>query len=250
MPATRTRTNRYPGRCCRCGSEVAAEAGEMARSDGRWLVWHRDGECVPMAPAPAPVATPPLGIHYLPATETVIRVRLSRQGRAYAQTMNRTVLTETGRATWDYAGRRPFATLSADTLVDEETARKIGGTLRFCVNCGRGLRVRESVERGIGPVCWRRIRANHAAAHETLADVYVAEAAEINDDNSDPDDDAEQARIRPSASGHMPTTYCDPQGEYRPVPTREQWFDMTNAMDREELDAFEAATGLTLADCR
>lgn len=41
-----------------------------------------------------------------------------------------------------------------------------------CRVCGRLLTVKESVERGIGPVCWARIQRNH-----TLED-YPEEADE------------------------------------------------------------------------
>lgn len=66
-PATGTtsrpeRTNRYPGKCIRCGGQVAAEAGLLVKDNSAtrgsaWGVEHRHGQC-PAAPDHVPETTP------------------------------------------------------------------------------------------------------------------------------------------------------------------------------------------------
>ena len=38
--------NRYPGRCIRCGGQIAVGSGQVERVDGVWLLSHQ-GECPP-----------------------------------------------------------------------------------------------------------------------------------------------------------------------------------------------------------
>jgi Family of unknown function (DUF6011) len=40
------RSNRYPGRCIKCGHEVAANAGYLTGGPGNWGAEHLDGECL------------------------------------------------------------------------------------------------------------------------------------------------------------------------------------------------------------
>jgi hypothetical protein len=116
--------------------------------------------------AAAPVPDPPVGTHVLNLDNgevEIYRVGTRRRSRyLVAHRMDRVRLTATGRARWVYAGRQPFSRLSEATLLTEEAARRIGARLGFCANCGRALTAELSVDRGIGPVCFRRIREYRA----------------------------------------------------------------------------------------
>jgi hypothetical protein len=184
-------------------------------------------------PAPARRVDPPMGTHVVTTDGacsvelTIYRVARTRRGRGYVaawrlDTVNRTA---TGRPRWRYCGTRPLAMLSADTLLTEAQARDIGARFGFCANCGRLLTADRSVDRGIGPVCFRRIREAQArrfdvstaesdeirtelaaridrarqaaqltAEAEALA-ALTAETYDLTDDNTDPDDDAEQRQM-------------------------------------------------------
>lgn len=202
-----------------------------SRFVGAWMFRPARETGAETAATPTPV--PPMGTHVLDADTDrpqVYRVTRSRRGRGYPQAhrLDITRRTATGRARWIYAGRSPFARLSADTLLTEAQARQIGARLGFCANCGRALTADVSVDRGIGPVCFRRIgeyrRAALLAARDAIArddteirselaaridrarhaaESMIAETeyhrsqfdldAELEDDNSDPEDDAAQA---------------------------------------------------------
>jgi len=38
-------TNKYPGRCTKCGGQVGVAQGIVDNSTGKWRLYHRDGEC-------------------------------------------------------------------------------------------------------------------------------------------------------------------------------------------------------------
>jgi hypothetical protein len=77
-------------------------------------------------------------------------------------------LTASGRARWRARGRAytqaqqerlsyRFPTFNVGTLMTPERVAEFGVTHGFCGICGRHLTVTVSVERGVGPVCWRRV---------------------------------------------------------------------------------------------
>jgi hypothetical protein len=45
------RTNQYAAPCSKCRSTVAARTGLLSKPNGRWIVTHREGDCVTAAPA-------------------------------------------------------------------------------------------------------------------------------------------------------------------------------------------------------
>lgn len=51
-PARGLPINKYPGNCVNCGARVAAEAGLREKRDDKWVVFHREGGCPEVAPAP------------------------------------------------------------------------------------------------------------------------------------------------------------------------------------------------------
>lgn len=114
--------------------------------------------------------TSPLGTHVInfgTSDQRIYRVTQPRNRSylaVYRLDMNRR--TRTGRARWIYAGRANSligdSRLTAATLLTEDQARAIGARLGFCANCGRTLTADQSVDRGIGPVCWARIRQYQA----------------------------------------------------------------------------------------
>ena len=48
-----------------------------------------------------------------------------------------------------------------------------------CRRCGKELSAKESVVRGIGPVCWARIRAQEAALERTMESLFKEGSMEI-----------------------------------------------------------------------
>lgn len=100
-------------------------------------------------------------------------------------------LTATGRASWRFRARayvtqdrarfgRRLPAFSETTLVTAEGLAEFGAAHGFCAICGRTLTVTESVARGVGPVCWRRVgeyRERIAAATAAMAEIGEASPA-------------------------------------------------------------------------
>lgn len=123
-----------------------------------------DNTWTPPAPQMIPVGTHV--INYGSDDQQIYRVTTPRN-RSYlaAYRLDPRRRTRTGRARWIYAGRAASmrsVQFSAETLLTEDQARTIGARLGFCANCGRALTADVSVDRGIGPVCFRRIREYRA----------------------------------------------------------------------------------------
>jgi len=84
----------------------------------------------------------------------VFKVRASRSsGHLYAM-----VLTDNG----DHSGSFEYAPGAMRKILPEhrmslEDASQFGHTFHFCVCCGRQLTKKESIERGIGPICASKI---------------------------------------------------------------------------------------------
>lgn len=97
--------------------------------------------------------TPPEGFHY--ADGTIYKVQRSQGGNLYAKEL--TTPTDGGKGHFEYAGQRPFARLSADTVLTAEQAAAYGHAHGICGICGATLTDPDSVERGIGPVCATRL---------------------------------------------------------------------------------------------
>lgn len=122
-----------------------------------------DRRNAPVAAAANPVTEP--GIYR--DGDTVYKVQRSRQsGNLYAKVL-RDLNPGQGdrlnddndrvRFEFEYAPGAVFR-LTADMRMTEADARDFGLRYGVCANCGRHLKVAESVERGIGPVCIKWFR--------------------------------------------------------------------------------------------
>lgn len=90
----------------------------------------------------------------------VYRVLTSREsGHRYAK---RLVPTDHGKARWEYAPGIAHR-LDPGQLMTPEQAAEFGARFGVCGRCGRTLTADKSIERAIGPVCWKAIRGQVAA---------------------------------------------------------------------------------------
>lgn len=97
---------------------------------------------------------PPVAIHFLDGT--VYKIQQSRtSGRLYAKKLVPRGEGEKGE--WVYDARKAFGRLSEDTVMTLEQAEEFGHRYGICGICGATLENEQSVERGIGPVCFRRL---------------------------------------------------------------------------------------------
>ena len=110
---------------------------------------------------------------YYFANDAVYKVRTSKTGNRYA-----TVLVKRGnRGAWDY---QPGAIkhLTAEHAITVEQAAEYGHLHGFCAICGKTLTDPASVERGIGPVCAKKIAPVAESDAVKEAEAILAEAAE------------------------------------------------------------------------
>lgn len=176
MTQTLARPNRYPARCIRCGGNIAAGEGLLARrDDGSWAADH-PAECPtdkPMAIAqPQPVARADQDGIYRTDDGTIFKVQIAKQGsgRLYAKRLevrpctdpacgHPTVLDEHGTHWHGHFVYAPGAvhTLLASQRISEHDARAFGRLYGICCVCGADLTDEKSVAAGIGPVCGGRI---------------------------------------------------------------------------------------------
>lgn len=104
----------------------------------------------PRTPSARPADREPVAAGFYLMDGTVYRVKPNKAGtHTYATELDPT----TGR--WDYARGVVGRLSAADALTPEEAARR-GRHWGRCVFCGDELSNPESVERGIGPVCYRK----------------------------------------------------------------------------------------------
>lgn len=82
----------------------------------------------------------------------IVQVRISKSGNWYAQL----AVKVPGRKSlkWDYIGKR-IDMRTAERMTEVEAGRFYG----FCMMCGALLEDPDSIERGIGPVCAKRVGA-------------------------------------------------------------------------------------------
>lgn len=105
----------------------------------------------------SPDVDPPEGIHYLKDGDTITVYKVQRavngSGKLYAKRLH----VDGPSPSWSYLGRGgAFRELSDATLLDLETAKQFGLLYGVCGICGRTLTDEVSIERGIGPVCFRK----------------------------------------------------------------------------------------------
>ncbi len=83
--------------------------------------------------------------------DNIYRVKMSQAGRLYAMRF-----TPEGASRFSYEGGA-IHRLSADNRMTVADAQEVGAQVGMCCVCGRDLIVAENIERGIGPVCARRV---------------------------------------------------------------------------------------------
>lgn len=82
-------------------------------------------------------------------------------GKQYAKELRGT--------SWEYAGRKPLHTLTADDKLSAEKAKAWGILYGMCINCMRTLTREESIHVGYGPVC----AANHGWWYPTKSELQA-----------------------------------------------------------------------------
>lgn len=89
--------------------------------------------------------------------EDVYKIRTSRSsGHLYASKL--IPATEKGKkGSWDYAPGATSLVAREGRVLDKEVAAELGHAHGWCAVCGAYLENKESVERGIGPVCFGKL---------------------------------------------------------------------------------------------
>lgn len=113
-------------------------------------------------PAPERRPDPPEGFHRVDGV--IYKVQKNRAGsHLYAKRLEHPsfgVNYQTGEVSGDwsfeYVGRQPFRSLSAETLLTLEQAKEFGHLYGVCGCCGARLTDEHSIDAGIGPVCAKR----------------------------------------------------------------------------------------------
>ena len=162
------RKNRHGGKCASCTGWVAPEQGSLANEAGRWTVRHI-GACPTVVEQAAAMATP--GYYVTADDQYVVVVENKTKTATYAK---RLVVVEPDcggcangepcgsgcrfTASWEYAPG-VAATLAGLEPLTVEQAASFGHLHGVCMICCRALTDPESVQRGIGPVCIKRVTA-------------------------------------------------------------------------------------------
>lgn len=93
---------------------------------------------------------------YLTPDGTMYRVKPSREGRLYAQRVE-VYEVEGDRTTVSFVYEAgAIRKLTPEMRMTIEQAMAFGIRTGVCLDCGRELTVKESVERGIGPICYAK----------------------------------------------------------------------------------------------
>ena len=158
IPAVKaTRTNKYDGVCRTCHGQVPAEKGTIVKLDGRWVTYHRDGECLSTAEQAAQEAdkvTEPGLYKYVTDTTSIYRVREARSSkRLYAEKVI-VITDEDGDTTVDFAyNAKAMAWLRCSDRLTWAEAREFGAAYGACITCGRTLKDARSLVQGYGATC-------------------------------------------------------------------------------------------------
>lgn len=153
------KTNRYPGRCNSCGSQVAEGEGRIERnSAGKWITFHLDGECPNVAMDPEAIESNLEGMHRLDGEIYKVQKAVHGSGNLYAKKLVTDSEWTFQRGTTKKAGSFEYAPgminkLSVDTRMSLDEAKEFGRLYGFCCVCAATLTDERSIEAGIGPVC-------------------------------------------------------------------------------------------------
>lgn len=181
---------------------------------------------IPRDPRPGqasyPSAEPPEGVHYVEAGDgsglRILKVvRSKRSGKLYVKVL----LPE--RHSWEYDGIKRLGKLGPHTVLTPEKAAEFGKHYGVCANCGKDLTDEKSVERGIGPVCYRNILAAQQRAAEAVAAI-------TDEDRQRAKDEALSRRASQYAADPEPEPIPEPDPE--PEPETEA-FDVEDEIEEE-----------------
>jgi hypothetical protein len=138
--------NRRAQNCEGCGVKVEAGEGVLELSDGKWLVFHIEGEC-PVSIFLATDGTEVPSGRYALTSEGEVKFYRLAEGRIFAQASDE--LHPINNATTRQA------IVDAIALDIEGSARLYGQEIGECCRCGRGLTSAWRKE-GIGPKCFEK----------------------------------------------------------------------------------------------
>lgn len=148
------RTNRYAATCTRCGGQVAAEAGVLAKTASGWQVTHTTCPAAPAPQAQAPQPDVPAGHYAIASTGSndLAFYRVDRPSKgAYA---GRVFVKLVVGGHPDMNVRRDHvAGILARIAADPQAAARYGQELGRCCACNRHLTDETSRALGIGPEC-------------------------------------------------------------------------------------------------
>ena len=161
--------NKFGGKCFNCGQWVEAQAGYCTRDGQGWVVQHKvcPEASVQTVKAVAPVtgldlSEVPSGRYAVPGGDTRLKVMI--QGVAGGKWDGWVFVKDAAEYGQGqrYGSQRPGETyrgkiedaLRAIAADPKAAAAAYGHLTGSCGVCGRHLEDKDSIERGIGPVCW------------------------------------------------------------------------------------------------
>jgi hypothetical protein len=154
--AVQARTNKYGGKCGKCGAWVAEGAGRIEKPQGspKWVTFHLDGQCstTPATPA-APTVEADEGL-YVHDDGMVRRVYMTRNERLGCKVL--VVEGDHGSLQYEKGGVRIVQdAIAAGTVhkCSQDEAAAFGRLHGFCMNCGLDLDDDRSLAAGYGPYC-------------------------------------------------------------------------------------------------
>lgn len=185
MNATLVKTNKYAAHCTICRRKVEPEQGSIEKVDGKWITTCLDAEsCVAATPKSVQAALVSVSLTDVPEGVYSVEGRLYQfdhpQGGEWAgwtfvkliemklqgttatgkPKVKKTKLGKAASAKPGF-GAKFFGTQAASdiaAIVEDPlaAAQMVGKTTSICGVCSAALEDPISVERGIGPVCWKK----------------------------------------------------------------------------------------------
>lgn len=160
------RRNKYAASCTKCGQKVAAGEGTLENVDGKWLSSHIGGcpvvevkvDALDLRPL-KPFASRGIVRFGVPGVDTRLKIQVNfhKNGVIYVNDgaeygFRQDYGQQNGSA---YVGKVE-AELRAILADPKAAAVKYGELFGHCACCNRPIENEESIERGMGPVCWGR----------------------------------------------------------------------------------------------
>jgi len=160
-----TKGNSYENPCVTCGHMVPVNTGYYGKRHGSWVTMHPQGECDFTPVVGIDITGVPAGKYAVPEGDTRLKIQIDRPDRGnWAGWTFVKDAAEYGRGQMlgkvapgaEYVGKGMEAV--AAIVADPKAATAAYGQLTGnCGLCGRTLEDEESVARGIGPVCIKKL---------------------------------------------------------------------------------------------